>query len=70
MQYRGPLQYEYLDMFVQSLLKPLKRIETVADLYKLLTQSTVSCQKLPLPFDPFVNFNFDYKQYHNILFLF
>ncbi|XP_046462929.1 thioredoxin domain-containing protein 11-like [Daphnia pulex] len=39
-QYRGPLQYEYLDKFVQSLLKPLKRIETVADLYKLLTQST------------------------------
>jgi len=41
-QYRGPLQYEYLDKFVQRLLKPLKRIETLADLYKLLTHSTVS----------------------------
>lgn len=40
-QYRGPLQYDYLDKFVQSLLTPLIRIETVADLNKLLIQSAV-----------------------------
>lgn len=44
-QYRGPLQYEFMDKFVQNLLKPIKRIETVADLYKLMTQATVSIIK-------------------------
>ncbi|KAI9550768.1 hypothetical protein GHT06_004553 [Daphnia sinensis] len=39
-QYRGPSQFEYLDNFVQSLLTPLVRIETVAELNKLLIQST------------------------------
>jgi len=37
-QFRGPLQYTYIDRFVQNLLRPLKRIETVTDFYKLLSQ--------------------------------
>ncbi|XP_059353614.1 thioredoxin domain-containing protein 11-like isoform X2 [Daphnia carinata] len=39
--YNGPLQYDYIDKFVQSLITPLIRIETVADLNILLIQSSV-----------------------------
>ena len=41
-QFRGPLQYTYIDRFVQNLLRPLERVETASDLYKLLSQHNVS----------------------------
>lgn len=45
-QFRGPLQFAYIDRFVQNLLRPLERVETATDLYKLLSQHSVSQQLL------------------------
>lgn len=41
-QYRGPLQYQYMVEFVKHLLRPLERVESLVDLYGLMTSATVS----------------------------
>ena len=41
-QYRGPLQHQYISKFVKNLLSPMKRIETTSELYRLKAKSSVS----------------------------
>ncbi len=40
-QYRGPLQYQYMAEFVQHLLMPLKRAESINDIHRLMARNIV-----------------------------